>query len=291
MKTIYDPVALGLDVIRGMGSNEYLVRCPYHKDSHPSAEYNIEKGLFYCFGCHTSKTAKQLAADLEGALQPMGRATLERLSALDDREWMNLMRNPLAIDNEYLAGRRVTNEQVRRFDIRANEDGIIIPIKDVFDRVTGLQIRHYSLKPKYMIYGERQLVWPMNFLVAHPPQIFVTEGIFGALRADRYALGCAAILGSGSIGPAVKVLKMMRSRVYGVFDNDFAGYLAAGKFTLHDIPVIIQEGEPDEWTHEEWLHVADHAEELKIMDVLEVIEKSGAGFKLENQLRQYWRKL
>ena len=76
--------------------DELLVFCPYHFDSNPSAEYNLEKGLFYCFGCHESKTAKQLAGDLGGALIIMSTIPDEyRKHPGDDLGWVDLLRNPL----------------------------------------------------------------------------------------------------------------------------------------------------------------------------------------------------
>ncbi len=45
-------LSAGLNKIKKVSSNgEYKFCCPYHNDKGPSAQFNVEKGVFRCFGC------------------------------------------------------------------------------------------------------------------------------------------------------------------------------------------------------------------------------------------------
>ena len=49
-------LSAGLDKIKKVGNlGEYKFCCPYHFDKSPSAQFNVNKGVFRCFGCgHTA---------------------------------------------------------------------------------------------------------------------------------------------------------------------------------------------------------------------------------------------
>lgn len=291
----YDPEAIGLDVVRSMGE-EVLVMCPYHSDRNASAEYNLPLGLFYCFTCQTARNAKQLAEDLGGYLSPVGEV-LEIYSAFRGQEeaWLNLTRNPLARDNEYLMDRLVTNRQVETHGLLASPDGIIFPIKNKFQKVTGVQIRHYDKKPKYKIFGQKQAVWPSR-MFAYPGDLFITEGVFGALRAESAGVPAAAIMGASGVKLAAKHLKAWeggRTRPYVVMDRDYAGMLAAGKFVLHEVPAILAPWKtpPDEWICEQWEVIAKSPEEFATDFVMDVIEAAPESNRLEKTLRSYYRRM
>lgn len=299
----YDPVALGLEVIRPLSANEFSVRCPYHNDTHPSAEFNVAKGLFYCFGCHTGKTAEQVCKDLGGVLVPMSMAEQTRLASwAQTKEWKDLVyKNPPANwNNFYLQERGLKRPSaVTYFGMRESADGIIFPIHDKFGELTGLQIRRYDGKPKYMIYGNRQPLWPMDKLTDQSKggKLFVVEGVFGVLRGDEADLPVYAIMGSGNVDDAIPVLKSMERHydVYVIMDPDYAGYLAAGKFAIHGFNVMVgHKKAPDDWAVKSWEIMSHHAPAGYTRDPISVVDQIPEGFKrmrIEQQLDKYWRKV
>jgi len=298
---IYDPTLLGLQVAKVMGE-ELLVFCPYHYDGNPSAEYNVEKGLFYCFGCHERKNAKQLAADLGGSLVPM-RVIPDayRKRPGEDLDWVSLLKTKRAIGNKYLKERRVMKWQIARYDIRENEDGILFPLYDRFDKIRGMQIRHYTRQPKYMFHGERAALWPMGTLMRCDHRIqrtlYLTEGIFGTLRlgmTDR--VQSAAIMGSSSIARVVKVVESLNNRnPYAIMDKDWAGLVAAGKFILHGIEAVLT---PDDWPDSPDEFKKEHVNMLDAnpspyatSDVMDIVERSDNPAEMQRVLEKYWRKI
>ena len=295
MKATYDATMLGLEVVKGMGHEELLVFCPYHSDSRASAEYNRTKGMFYCFGCGTYKTAAELAEDLGGELVAVSMDGVEREEATGESlAWLRLLSNPLAFDNEYLQSRRVLDEQVELRGIRANADGIIFPILDKFNKPVGAQIRHLARQPKYKLHGERTPVWPLGNLTRKEGDLFITEGVFGVLRAERIEYGNAvALMGASSVEKAARQIKLLNFRTpYAAMDSDKAGLIAAGKLILLGIPAIFHESgiAPDDWTIPQWEHVALNARELAIYDVNEVIDMSDDPESVLKILETfYWR--
>lgn len=297
MRPVYDPEFLGLQVARYLkGGAEALVFCPFHNDSNPSAEYNLRKGVFYCFGCQESRTANQLAEELGGSLIKMG-AVPEDFSDLEgaDLDWLNILRNPLALDNAYLDDRKVYTSQILEYEIKQNKDGVIFPLKNLHGQKVGAQIRRYKEKPKYLFYGQRTPVWPME-VILNPTRIFVTEGIFGALRGQAsWATEVVAMMGAGTVKNTAKFLRSLGTaiRPYAIMDNDYAGLLAAGKFTLMEIPVILApwRGAPDEWTRGQWDEVSDNYKDYATWEVEDIIGESEEPGKLARTLKKFWRKL
>lgn len=64
---------INLEIFRRLGllkgkaaSGIGITSCPYHEDKHPSASINYKKGLFHCFSCQKSSTARGLYYDITG---------------------------------------------------------------------------------------------------------------------------------------------------------------------------------------------------------------------------------
>ena len=300
---IYDPTHLGLQVAKPMG-DELQVFCPYHFDNNPSAEYNLTKGLFYCFGCHESKTAKQLASDLGGSLVPLRVIPDEYVSRPgDDLDWVNLTRTKRADKkNTYLRNRLVVRQQIERHDIRENEDGVLFPMKDRLGKIRGMQIRHYKRKPKYKFYGQRSPIWPMEKLTRlvedstrENRNLLLVEGIFGVLRMELMGVDNAfAIMGSSSIQRVAKIVEGLSFVTpYALMDDDRAGLIAAGKFALHGINVLLPPRNWPDSPDEYW--PADHVRALKgiapTTNVMDIIERSDNPVGMEIILEKYWRKM
>lgn len=297
MSKIYDPEFLGLQVSKMMGE-EAIVFCPYHSDSNPSAEFSLTKGLFYCFGCQERKTAVQLAEELGGEL-----VELAEIPGVDlglgfekgEKLWFDILKNPLATDSEYLAKRMVSQNQIWKHDIRENKDGVIFPIRDKMYNAIGAQSRHYKRKPKYLFHGKRFPIWPIENAL-QPGPMFVVEGVFGVLRAERIVnQATVAIMGAGAVKNASGFLNGLGSTVrpMAIMDNDYAGLLAAGKFVLMGVPAILTpfENDPDEWSFEQWEYIGQHYESNLTWEVEDVIERSKDPLKMRSTLVKFWRKL
>lgn len=261
----YDVEALGLETTGGSG-NEVYVKCPYHDDNSQSAQFNVVKGLLYCFACGKVATAKEIKRDLGGDIIKVNKRILQR-----DREWdkeINWRLFPLATDNEYLKSRGVTNGQVVHYKIlEVPNMGVAFPVSDLDGVVRGLQIRRYNGNPKYMFLGESAPMWPLSkvhFLNPNMP-VLIVEGIFGVLNAERQGHQALALMGANKLNQFTKTL-LKPYKAVGFFDDDKAGYLAAAKMlvTFNDplTSVFVPGAEVDEMTENDWLHILDNHKEV-----------------------------
>ena len=288
MKTIYDPTHLGLQIAKWMGT-EVQVFCPFHSDSNPSAEYSLTKGVFYCFGCHEGRSSEQLAAELGGALVPMAFLPDFDFSKRrgKDLDWLDFTKCKIAVDNRYLKERLVNNWQIKKYEIRENDNGIIFTMRDNLTKAVGVQMRHYDKQPKYKFYGNRTPVYPMD-RIGTRGTIYIVEGIFGMLRADKFRIPTVATMGAASVENVGQYLKRNSpANFVAVMDPDEAGLLAAGKFTLLEIPVILTEVNPDEMG----LQWAKISEASRTTDVNDVIARSKNPAQIQKTLEKFWRKL
>lgn len=219
-----DPGQLGLTVVRVAGQEAHCL-CPFHEDNSMSASFNLVKGVMYCFVCKESWTTYQISKRLKTdiTLIEMDRIKTENVE-YDRPDWTWVMSTKLALDNQYLIGRGVTNAQVKEFGIREFDSGILFPLRDRWSTVIGAQARLYRGRTRYVFYGDRTTVWPMHKL-GEAPNIVLVEGIFGALRARKFGVAAYALLGSNpdEVIPYVSGFK----RKVCVFDDDAAGKKAA----------------------------------------------------------------
>lgn len=257
-RRLIDPLALGLEVVRFFkNGEEALVSCPYHADRHPSATFNVKLGLFHCFSCGTSKNALQLMADLDGDLE-----TFDNFAAFvaahkiklheDESGWEFWLTYPLAINHPYLKRRGVPNWQVKEFGIRGFKDGVIFPITDFRNRITGVQIRWTKGDRRYTLFGKRSAFWPAGKLREIWPgaatgrsTCFIVEGIFGVLRLTQFKSSAIAVMGAAALGEMVQIIGSGHG-FFGVFDADDAGFQAAAKLAMCGIPSFKNGCETDE---------------------------------------------
>lgn len=288
IEKVYDPDALGLNIVKRSGK-ELLCRCPRHEDNKPSATYNVQKGLLYCFSCKATINARQLAKELGGELVEVNEGSVRQRQFGNDTSWLDLLKNPIAYSQEamtYLEGRKVTVEQVKKYQIREAGNGIIFPLRDRFGVDVGCLTRNYSSSPRYIFSGERPVVWPFSNL-AHGEPTYIVEGTFGVLRFEAMGFKAVASMGTGYAQQIVRLLKNSTTNPIGFFDPDYAGRLASGKLVLMGVPVAINDTCADEV---DWLQQVNDCQVT--YDVMEVINAfDGDRDKLYKALEAFWRTL
>lgn len=277
----YDPKLIGLTTVRQSG-DEALCLCPYHDDRHPSASFNVRKGLFFCYTCGASKNAQQLAKDLGGEVVDLTMSdptvALPRLE--DEYEaWSKFLGFPWALNNDYLRSRQVTNYQVINHRIMDyNGRGVIFPMMNLKEDV-GVVVRQLEREPRYLILGKRPPVWPMDLIpqMTEADRIFVVEGVFGVLRLEKFGQTAIATLGTGGVNRALRFINsnpgIFEGRTVGLMDADLPGKVAAAKFIMNGIPVVhMNRKDPDEWTQDTWDGLKSRFDELTCDSVYELVK-------------------
>lgn len=254
---VYDPRELGLDVSRISG-DEAIVRCPFHEDKHPdNACFNIVTGLFICYSCGAGANVKTLAKRTGGSIKIVSSSKYGK--KIEDSEWRHFLELPLALDNQYLKKRKVTDELIKKYGITQSSKGIVIPITNETGKKVGVIMRRFDNHPRYMIYGTKTCLWPLHEFdeMSRKKDLFVVEGVFGALRAMSFGLQATATLGA-AIKPEIRKYLIQYNSVV-CFDNDYAGLLGSAR-VLIVVPtskVLVPGVQADELEQDEWEAIAD----------------------------------
>jgi DNA primase len=264
MTDYIDPEELGLQVF-GYSGDEALVKCPYHDDHHPSARFNVKTGLFHCFVCGTGKRAKDIEREFGGSILrgglEMDALRYATMRAFDEPtiDWRSRFLNlKLAEGSVYLAGRGVSSTAIEKLQIRECDNGdIVFPLfSDKSGTIGGVQIRQLHNEPKYVFYGEKPGIYPLTGM---PPRgnAYLVEGIFSVIRGRDAGFEVFATMGSASLAPALKYF-YDRTKIFGIFDPDEAGYIACAKLTSIGIACLETKFEADEQSIEDWRKVIHH---------------------------------
>lgn len=224
---MYDAKSLGLELY-GLTADEALVRCPFHSDSHPSASFNVRSGKFFCFSCGTGADLEGVRARTGGQVVWTDNQDVGRRLA-DPTVWNWVLGCRVATGNQYLRDRGLSDADIRWADLRETRIGVAAVLTDFKGRPVGCQIRKYEGFPKYLTLGTKPKVWPAHRLVGYK-DLWVTEGVFGAVRGYQCGYQAVAVLGAKSARNAVEVLRGRKPKAF--FDDDLPGYQGAGELLV-----------------------------------------------------------
>lgn len=255
-----DPVALGLDIVKfSYNQKEVQCYCPYHSDEHPSAWFNTEKGLFFCFACGTSKSANEIAKDFKTEVVRKSNLKTGKLDLDYHVVDLNIFsRARKALDNEYLMQRGITNDTIEKFDIRQINNAIVFLVKGSRKQIIGVQLRLTNSNTKqlrYLNFGDKTTLWSLPYFMENinKKNIVVTEGIFGALKLYQFGYTGIATLGVNGVYNAAHLLKYCDNiKIY--FDNDYAGILNACVLSNMINAKVLVCGEPSDEISEDKIH-------------------------------------
>jgi DNA primase len=155
----------GLDVEAEYGT-DYIIFCPFHNNNRtPAGEVSKESGLFFCFGCQTTKTLTELIMHVSGRtyfeavryiksketevdIESLINKTLYSPPDFIQYDELLIKRlNKQAIDSpramRYFEGRRITKDSVTKFDLGYSEkqDSVVIPMQSPDGMTIGFVAR------------------------------------------------------------------------------------------------------------------------------------------------------
>jgi len=246
-----DPQQLGLTVRLSPGIWVSCV-CPFHDDHAPSATFNTNTGALFCFRESKFFSLEEIVKITHGeVVQVANNSQIAWDHDQDVSEWKPLLLAPLAIDHAYAESRGISREVIRKYGIRVTPTFLVFPLYDLLGQIIGVQIRLFEKNPyaKYMILGQRPMLWPAFELVTAKKEIILVEGVIGAIRLRQFGYEAFSLLGSRV---NQRLLNMLNGRRPIVFlDQDLAGIKAAYKLGLSGFKVVFPGGETDELTESE----------------------------------------
>jgi putative DNA primase/helicase len=129
-------VLLGSPQRRACRRHEFIYLCPFHRESKPSFNFNISKGVFKCFGCGANGDALELWSKLRGCSP--------KEAALQICESFNIPlegRSQQLSLASYASAKRLSVRALKGFGLRDGKQGLEIPYFDEQGREVAVRIR------------------------------------------------------------------------------------------------------------------------------------------------------
>ena len=246
----------GIDIEAEYGT-DYIIFCPYHNNNRtPAGEVSKESGLFFCFGCQTTRSLIELimhmtsrtyfetvrfikSKETETDIEAVINKALHQLPDFVQYDELLIKRlNKQALDSPramtYFEGRRLTRESVIKFDLGYSEkqDSVVIPMQSpdgmsigfVARTIEGKEFKNTPGLPKSKILFNLHRVKASKI-------VYVVESSFDAIRLDQVGFPAVATLGANVSSSQIELLKRYFTGVVLVADNDDAGMIMAERLT------------------------------------------------------------
>jgi DNA primase len=246
----------GIEIEAEYGT-DYIIFCPYHNNNRtPAGEVSKESGLFFCFGCQTTRSLTELimhmtnrtyfetvrfikSKETETNIEAVVNKALHQMP--DFVQYDELLIKRLckqAIDSPramtYFEGRRLTKESVIKFDLGYSEkqDSVVIPMQSpdgmsigfVARTIEGKEFKNTPGLPKSKILFNLHRVKASKI-------VYVVESSFDAIRLDQVGFPAVATLGANVSSSQIELLKRYFTGVVLVADNDEAGAIMSERLT------------------------------------------------------------
>jgi DNA primase len=244
----------GIDIEAEFG-NDFIIYCPYHNNSRtPAGEVAKDSGLFFCFGCQTTKSLEELV------MFTTGRTYFETARYIKSKETEHNIENivnkamyappefiqydellikrlnnqalesPRAI--RYFEGRKITKSSIEKFSLGYSEkqDSVTIPMQSPDGMTIGFVARTIEGKEFKNTPGlpKSKILFNLH-RVKSSSVVYVVESSFDAIRLDQVGFPAVATLGANVSSSQMKLLEKYFNNVILVADNDEAGNIMKDK--------------------------------------------------------------
>jgi DNA primase len=246
----------GIDIEAEYGT-DYIIFCPYHNNNRtPAGEVSKESGLFFCFGCQTTKNltelimhttgrtyfeairyvkSKEVETDLEAVVNKALYAAPDFVQydeLLTKRLNKQALESPRAMS--YFEGRRITQDSIIKFELGYSEkqDSVTIPMQSPDGMTIGFVARTIEGKDFKNTPGlpKSKILFNLH-RVKSSKVVYVVESSFDAIRLDQVGFPAVATLGANVSSSQMKLLEKYFNNVVLVADNDEAGSIMADRLT------------------------------------------------------------
>ena len=244
----------GIDIEAEYGT-DYIVFCPYHNNNRtPAGEVSKDHGMFFCFGCQTTKTlvefvmytsnrtyfeavryikSKEQETSIE---ESVNKALINKPEFVQYDELLIKRLNNQALESpraiRYFEGRKITKESIDKFNLGYSEkqDSVTIPIHSpdgmcigfVARTVEGKEFKNTPGLPKGKVLFNLHRIKTSNI-------VYVVESSFDAIRLDQVGFPAVATLGANVSAAQIRLLEKYFNSVVLIADNDDAGMIMRDK--------------------------------------------------------------
>jgi len=246
----------GIDIEAEYGT-DYIIFCPYHNNNRtPAGEVSKESGLFFCFGCQTTRSLIELimhmtnrtyfetirfikSKETETDIESVINKALHNIPDFVQYDQLLIKRlNKQALDSpramNYFESRKITKESVVKFDLGFSEkqDSVVIPMQSPDGMSIGFVARTIEGKEFKNTPGlpKSKILFNLHRVKASKT-VYVVESSFDAIRLDQVGFPAVATLGANVSSSQIELLKRYFTGIVLVADNDDAGTIMSERLT------------------------------------------------------------
>jgi DNA primase len=244
----------GIDIETEFGS-DFIIFCPYHNNNRtPAGEVSKESGLFFCFGCQTTKNLVELIMFMSGrtyfeTVRYISSKQQEtNIASLIDKtlytpadfvqydELLIKRLNNQATESpramRYFEGRSITKESVIKFSLGYSEkqDSVTIPMATPDGMCIGFVARTIEGKEFKNTPGlaKSKILFNLH-RIKTSSTVYVVESSFDAIRLDQVGFPAVATLGANVSVSQIRLLEKYFNNIVLIADNDEAGSIMKDK--------------------------------------------------------------
>jgi DNA primase len=244
----------GIDIEAEFGS-DFIIFCPYHNNNRtPAGEVSKESGLFFCFGCQTTKNLIELIMFMSGrtyfeTVRYISSKQQEtNIASLIDKtlytpadfvqydELLIKRLNNQAIESpramRYFEGRSITKDSVIKFSLGYSEkqDSVTIPMATPDGMCIGFVARTIEGKDFKNTPGlpKSKILFNLS-RIKTSSTVYVVESSFDAIRLDQVGFPAVATLGANVSVSQIRLLEKYFNNIVLIADNDEAGSIMKDK--------------------------------------------------------------
>jgi len=247
-------VGAGVDIEAEFG-NDYIIFCPYHNNNRtPAGEVAKDSGLFFCFGCQTTKNLEEFIMHMSGRtyfeavryiksketendIEKLVNKTLVAPPDFVPYDELTLKRlyNQLAVSDKaknYLRYRKIEIGSWAKFSLGYSEkqDSITVPMHSPDGMCLGFVARTIEGKDFKNTPGlpKGKILFNLH-RVKSSGTVYVVESSFDAIRLDQIGFPAVATLGANVSNSQTRLLEKYFTNVVLIADNDEAGSIMKDK--------------------------------------------------------------
>ena len=247
-------IGAGVDIEAEFG-NDYIIFCPYHNNNRtPAGEVAKDSGLFFCFGCQTTKNLEEFIMHMSGRtyfeavryiksketesdIEKLVNKTLVAPPEFVQYDELILKRlyNQLAGSDKaknYLRYRKIEMSSWAKFSLGYSEkqDSITVPMHSPDGMCLGFVARTIEGKDFKNTPGlpKGKILFNLH-RVKSSGTVYVVESSFDAIRLDQIGFPAVATLGANVSNSQTRLLEKYFTNVVLIADNDEAGSIMKDK--------------------------------------------------------------
>lgn len=232
--------------------SEYMCLCPWHDNRNSaSLQFNVDKGLYNCFGCGATGNIRTLEKELGVRVKGQEIDVKDILAALDALDapaatgpevLPETLLKRYDFPTDYWESRGLSKDTVEAFDLGFDpmENTAIIPLRKTSGELVAF-IRRFldsDAEVKYKMPRKEQYARSSNlfgaWLTSHDPRdtVVISEGPIDAMKVYQAGFPAVAQFGSSISYMQVRLLRRLGfNRAVLFYDNDKAGIRAAEGYT------------------------------------------------------------